>query len=640
MTRSSTKPSSLLPAPLEQLLACASLREELGSLILYDASTELLEQVARRWLGNLAVLGVQARRVQLGPWTTEEDLWGYGDSLPVELRRSGLLDSDEPRLVVIPDLSRLSLAALRACASWMGSEHVSIERVGQVRRFRPHCYWLAGCAMAEVGQVSLHLLDRFALRVRAPSVRGDATAELLRALQPEPPSSSEAPRAGPEAGRLLSAAQVRVRLSKPAREALLERFPASPGTGHRGLITLARTACAVAQLAEATVDTPRPRTVELQASHVHQAARWLQLPSPAQRESPESKSPEPAASPAGPQEAPPQAPPPAGPAAPSPEKPPVMRFEEAPSPPVSVVPVHVSEVEVQPAAALPPLEVERDPRKQREYAPLRLPTVQGGMSAKDRGAVIGVQPATDLQDLAIVSTVLAAAPYQNLRREQSDSEEPELLLTRSDLRTYRRAPAPQHLLALVLDFTSMRTDGWQQALAPYLSQAYVERAMVCVIQVGAREDDGAPAGSELRAREVMSRSLLVPAVGQALEAQPGRATPLADGLERALATLRRTLRVGRGAAHHAWLVVVTDGRGNVPLEASRTGILAPLVGRQGVEDALRIAAQLRGMRQVSSVVIKPPLAHLKSLPAQLAGALGAQLVDFGPPAHVAEDTAA
>lgn len=632
MTRSSTRPSGLLPAPLERLLECASLREDLGSLVLYDVPAPLLEQVAEAWLGNLAVLGGRARRVQLGPWTTEEDLWGLDESLPKEWRRPGLLDSAAPRLVVIPDLARLSLAALRACVSWMGAEHVSVERVGQVRRFRPQCYWLAGCSLAEVGEVSPHLLDRFALRVRAPSMPGNATEVLLRALEPAPrkPSRKKEGLDVLKSSQLRRAAQVQVQMTDEARAAILQRFPPMAGAGHRGLLTLGRMASALAQLTAAAPEVARGRPVELRAAQVQEAARLLQLPAPVEEAAPTPKPPELPSAPSAPLLGGEEAQPPVSGVPPLLEPPPVIEPEGNSLPAVTVVSAQVSPAEAQPSAALPPLEVERTTPIQREHAPLRLPFAQGGVSATGRGAVIGVQPARDMQDLAIVSSLLAAAPYQRLRRRKSRSRRKGLLLTRSDLRAYRRAPVPQHLLALVLDFTSL-TEGWQQALMPYLSEAYVERAQVCVIQVGARGDESGREESELRARRVMGRSLLVPAVARALEAEPGQATPLADGLDLALATLRRALRVGRAAAHHAWLVVVTDGRGNIPLKASQTGHLQPPVGRQGVEDALQVAAQLRGMRQVAAVVLRPPLASLKELPVQLADALGARLVDFGPP---------
>jgi magnesium chelatase subunit D len=632
----------LIPQPLKQLLACAALREELGSLILYDAAPELLECAADVWSERLAaVLGQPVHRVWFGSWTTEEDLWGLGDALPAPLRRPGLIVDEAPRLVVIPELTRLSLAGLRACVALMGAEVAAIEREGQSRRFQPRCYWLASCALAEVGQVSPHLLDRFALRIRAPAVRGSRVAALERALEetgerpPVPGSKEEAP-SSPEAARWARAAHAPIRLTAEAREAAVARLPHIPGTGHRSLLTLTRLACALAQLESVEHDGTLVSPVGVQAVHVEEAARLLQLPgqgeemsrrpenlSPAEQEEKSTRAPkgvkaqeERTADTATSQAT---------------DQPPLAEAEEVSSHAVRVEPAAVSQEEPQPVATLAPLEVERTTPVQREHAPLRLPSFQGGrVSAKERGPVIGTRPTLNLRDLAVVPTMLAAAPYQRLRRKQAGRPRSrKLLLTHSDLRAWLRSPIAQHLLVLVLDFTTEAPNHWQRALLPHLSEAYVERAQVCIIQVGAQG-----AENELRAQRVLARNVLVPTVAQALEARAGRATPLADGLELAMATLRRLLRVGRRATLHAKLVVFTDGRGNIPLEVSRRGQLQGSVGREGVEDALRTAAQLRGMRQVTSVLLRPPGSVLRQLPVLLADALGAEFVDIAPPARM------
>ena len=114
------------------------------------------------------------------------------------------------------------------------------------------------------------------------------------------------------------------------------------------------------------------------------------------------------------------------------------------------------------------------------------------------------------------------------------------------------------------------------ALLPYLRWAYVERATVCLVKVGAR---GAP--TELQAERLVARSLLVPKISQALDEPSGLATPLAHGLDLALQFLRHALHQGRQGVRSAWIVVLTDGRGNVPLKASQTGQLDwPVPGRR------------------------------------------------------------
>ena len=153
-----------------------------------------------------------------------------------------------------------------------------------------------------------------------------------------------------------------------------------------------------------------------------------------------------------------------------------------------------------------------------------------------------------MRDLAIVSK-----PHQ-------------LRILRSDLRSYRRAPAAEQLFVVVLDYTSLEDCDWQAALLPHLSWAYVERAAACLVQVGS-----ANARNQFRADPVAARNLLSPSFGAALEEQHGAATPLAHGLELAGRAIRAGLEHGRGRAQRARLVVLTDGRGNVRLEASHAG---------------------------------------------------------------------
>src|SRR5690606_26744374 len=91
----------------------------------------------------------------------------------------------------------------------------------------------------------------------------------------------------------------------------------------------------------------------------------------------------------------------------------------------------------------------------------------------------------------------------------------------------------------------------------------------------------------------------------------------------ALEMLRRGMQHGRSAAHDARLVLITDGRGNVPLEMSRTGHITGAVGATGVQDAVRIASALGQLKHLESFVISPQLSLYADLPGTLAEALGA-----------------
>ena len=122
-----------------------------------------------------------------------------------------------------------------------------------------------------------------------------------------------------------------------------------------------------------------------------------------------------------------------------------------------------------------------------------------------------------------------SAKFCSVRRQLDSGEEQRLVIWSSDLRQYRRLPMPETLLILVIDYTALRKCAWDDALSPHLEWAYTSRAGVALIRVGA-----AGADHELRAERIMGRSLLAPQIGAALEANPGKATPLAHGLDLAL----------------------------------------------------------------------------------------------------------
>jgi magnesium chelatase subunit D len=242
--------------------------------------------------------------------------------------------------------------------------------------------------------------------------------------------------------------------------------------------------------------------------------------------------------------------------------------------------------------------------------------------------------------------MLEAAKFQRIRREHVSSftRRAPLLLSPGDLRQYRRAVEPEQLLALLLDHTCQDDWSWFDALLPYLRWAYTSRAKICLVQVGRRT-----ARDQLQAEHTMARNVLDPRVRAALEAPAGTATPLAHGLDLLFQTLRHALQHGRTTVRSVWLVVVTDGRGNVPLEDSRAGYdRSPIIssdssplGRIGVDDALRVAEQLRSLKRVKKVVIDPAPTPYPELPTAFAESLGAVLVagrtaeaDFGSGADV------
>ncbi|OJT17359.1 hypothetical protein BO221_45405 [Archangium sp. Cb G35] len=616
-------------ARLVRALACAAITPGLRTILVFDATPERLDAMARL-LGRMleAVTGQAPVRASLPATDDEDALWGHhglahGPEGARLVWRPGPFepapDEHAPRLVVIPDLTRLGLAAVRAGVALAGADVAQLERHGQSRHWRPELCWLAACARKDLGKLSPHLLDRFVLRLDAAGLQPAEPLEAIEhALQGAPGGHELAPEESARylsGDRLARAVRHQPRLDSRALRRVLAYFSTKggPPRGARRELALARLAEALARLDAAE---------EVLPAHVDAAAELVGLLSPearAERERtpvpPPPAAPEPkthsegkatSARPVTPPrtwEAPGEAPEPDATIHPPGEA------RIAPAGPMTATPAPGSR-EPYPEDAAP---VERAPESLRP-----LPRRRTAGIGSRRGTIIGVTQAQNLSDLALSATLLEAMKYQALRRKHHP-ERRGLLLSASDLRAHVRAAPPDSLLVLVVDHTALRDWDWGTAVLPFLKRAYVQRAAVCVVQVGA-----ADAENELCAHRVMSRNALAPQLYRALAAGPGKATPLAHGLELALETLRHALRHGRGTVTRARLVLVTDGRGNVPLEASRFRERPPLVRDEGVKDALQVAERLRELERVESVLIHSRPRFYPELPSSLAEALGAR----------------
>jgi magnesium chelatase subunit D len=622
-------------------LACAALNPGLRSVLVFDAPIATLQVAAQNLTWMLKqVTSCQVVPVQLGVVETEEDLWGGlalrpGDAESTFEWQRGLLAGgreEELRLVIIPDLTRLSLAAARACIALMGSEIAYLERHGHRDRWQPNLCWLAGCSRQDIGLVSPHLLDRFALRLSSQEYEGGDRVAALRQWLSNSDSPEQEELLLPEWVSTLQ--QVRSRnpdMTLEAQKRVLD-YTADSYSVRRELALL-RLAQANAQLAGEVEVTDRQ--VDRAAQMIGLALTKLSL----DVARPEPEKPKPAPDLDLPAQAPVEE---------------AQSGMERQNPAPVQEPVYASDTtETLPSQPLALDQAIANPYPeditpvQREAASLRLPMRRFRNSVSGREAIVGVEPATTPQDLAIVSTLLETAKYQQIRRtallerhgSPNGSFESEgkvsldekqfsygdvsrsLILQPTDLRRYRRAVVPEQLLMLVIDYTCLRECQWQAALLPYLQWAYVERASLCLIQVGA-----AGAAQELQAEKVVAQNVLVPRISHGLEAGGGQATPLAHGLDLALQTLRHALQHGRSAVRQAVLVVVSDGRGNVPLKASQMNQKPEKpVNRKGVEDALQVAQQIAGLKQVEAVVLNPQPKFYADLPVQLAQALGAKI---------------
>lgn len=610
--------------PLVRRLACAALEPGLRRVLLFDAGFETLETAVPLFQSMLQTTTRTAVAVVTLPANAlDDDLWGSltpklspagADSAttsgPAVQWQEGLLTrnrhSADLLLVVIPDLSRLSLAAARTCIMLLDISVAHLQRHGQDAIWQPQLCWLAACDRERIGRVSPHLLDRFALRLSAPARKQTHTPAdihnwLAAPEQPLPELDGTAVNRLPVTiiTTLQKAVAQQPALSTAAVERVLAYLPIS-ANGMRRELALARLSQAQARL---------EMVGEVRAEHVDEAAKLIGLALPL----PEEEPPTPAAPPVEPGN--------------EPEPPHTDWHDELsplddnprPQPPLSDPgpPIDPGAPETLAPSPLPDSPYPEDTAPvERELFALRLPLRRYQSAVTTRGAVIGVQPADSLHDLALLPTVLEAALYQKVRQKEQKGENGRLQIHPTDLRGYRRSPAAEQMLLLLLDYTSLRDCEWQDALLPHLRWAYVNRASVAIIQVG-----HANAVDELRAQRVTGNSILTPRIGEALEARPGRATPLAHGLEMAYQMLQQAQEHGRALIQHTRFVVVTDGRGNVPLAASHSGQVQMPVNREGIEDALGIAREIQKLKRVDKFVLDPQPQQHAELPGALANFL-------------------
>lgn len=613
---------------------------------MFDAGITTLQFAAQNLTWMLKqVTGCQVVPVQLGVVETEGDIWGglalqQGDAKGSFEWQQGLLAGgrgQELRLVIISDLTRLSLPAARACVALMGSEVAYLERHGHLDSWQPNLCWLAGCSRSDIGLVSPHLLDRFALRLAGQALATSDRAEAIQNwLEESDKQNKEKDVPPPEWVGTLQEGMFRPEITLEAQKRVLDYISPTDGYSVRRELALLRLAQANAQLSKVN---------QVTVQQVDQAVKMIGLT---------LIKPHLDVDPRGPEQPiqPELTPDPDSSIRKTGAEDQVLMKERAPAPVQE--PVYASDTTetlpsqpIQMDSAIANPYPEDTTPIQREAASLRLPMRRFKNAVSGRGAIVGVELATTPQDLAIVSTLLEAAKYQQIRQTallerhgsasglvESRSEvnlngerfsckavSRSLILQPTDLRRYRRAVVPEQMLMLVMDYTCLRECQWQAALLPYLQWAYAERASLCLIQVGA-----ASAAQELQAEKIIAQNVLVPRISNGLEVGGGQATPLAHGLDLALQTLRHALQHGRSAVRQAVLVVVSDGRGNVPLKASQMNQKPEKpVNRQGIEDALQVAQQIADLKQVEAVVLNPQPKYYADLPVKLAQALGAKI---------------
>lgn len=611
--------------PLLRGLASAALCSELRSILIFDASPTELRYASRvlRLMLEVTEHSPSIREDTVAINASDDALWGLPslrlDSGDESFLSPGLVfggrDHETLQILTIPDLPGMSLATARTAVMAVGAQVIHLERQGQQEQWQPRICWLAACATQDVGKVSPHLLDRFSLRLQSPgNLPPDETEETSR-LQYYLHHGSDRldflPERLPEP--IVEELECGLRcdpvFANQALDQLRKYLPLASSQSIRRDLALGRLAYALARLDGQ--NTVRDEDVDSAASAIH-----LRLAV----DRPGSASP-PLKDETGPKDLEPL---------PKPET-------QVPGPGIreSATQIQANDTgetdrvfEPDEHARLAASAFSIGPYPEdnalvdREAMSLHLPLRSPQRASRTNGAIIGTETAQNLRDIAITHTLFEAAKFRAIRTEAPEKMGDNRLIVRSsDLKSYRRAPVPEKMLVLVIDFTALRDCRWQDALVPHLQWAYMERASVALIRIGAVD-----AAQELRADRLLARNMLLPQLAAALETAPGRATPLAHGLDLALQTLRRALQHGRDNILLARLIVLTDGRGNVPLEASRAGRISSPVGREGIEDALALAAEMRALDRIHKVVLNPQPPQHAELPMELAEVLGAQII--------------
>ena len=597
------------------VLGCLASDPGLGGALLFDLDPVLLAPLAYSIAGRMP--SAKPRPIaNLSALRSVDELWSrtslddgrftVNPGLVVEEGRIA------PPILLIPDLARLRPMAARVAVSLIGATAAIAEVADRSIQWRPRGRWLAAVERGEAKRLSPHLLDRFSLRVDASRLHAALMPDSWLAVRT---SASDLATALGEALAQATPAEI------PARLIDLDLPPISDEAAARVVALVppgvARRELAVARVARVLAAWEGTRPVE--ARHVDRSAELLG------HRRPERPGPPPTAA------TPPRAAPPPsarlpghddGPAAEGGRDQgalPVQASDAGPARPVGgslssepdATPLLYPEDSV---TSGPELEVFRTSRLRPRPGTRRF-----------KGHAVGSLPAGGSTDLAVLATVLEAAKFQRIRRKNQRRRRQRFFIVPSDLRRPRYLTDPGDALVMVLDHTCWR--GWNRAaaLAPYLRRSAERDASVSVIEFGFKG-----ARSEFTAERYRVSSLHDPKVLTSLIRSPGRASPLAHALDLALSDLRRRIRRAV-SPQHCLLVVATDGRGNVPLDASLLG-QAPRgsVGRTGIADAERVAERIGALRGVEIVVITPDLGPYRELPFDLADGLGGAQVLLAP----------
>jgi magnesium chelatase subunit D len=625
-----------------RLLAAAALHSKLRSVLVFDAGPDRIQRVAEalEYLLTAALHPLPVDRITVAPFHGEDDLWGTsnpieegiaGESQKRPSLRQGLLYTPDEnpfwRIVVLPDLASLSMAAARACVQLMATDIAHLERHGQQSSWQPRIFWLAACESQKIETVSRHLIQRFSIRFQIPKKLPQEGMSLLRQFLEDPErqhlSAEVLAIVRSLAEKVTANRERRPTIPLPILEEIEALLVTKGGSGLRRHLNLSRLSLALAGLDGAD---------HVRSDHIQEAARLLGLPETEDSTGTKAPatSPPPVAArqnPAGRKQAV---------LTPSPErKQPAGGTGEILIDPLSDTSKN-DDSSLESTASSEGLDMFPEERSSSQWIQrgLQIPLSWSDDSARaqGRGSIVGIRRTTRAEDLAILATVIAASPFQRKRRGRSPHSQTHFILRKEDLRSWVRRPPQPRLIVIVADLTAWTSAHLSSALAPYIQKAYEDRAQACAITVGADS-----ALNELRADHLTVRNVLVPEFRIALSRAPGRATPLADGLHLAYTNIQKLRHRGRLPRPRVTLVIASDGRGNVPLRASHGEPMRFPVSREGIADAQQAASELAALEGVEIILLDPSPTHLQELVNSIAASLGIRSTPSPPVAFTPED---
>lgn len=214
--------------------------------------------------------------------------------------------------------------------------------------------------------------------------------------------------------------------------------------------------------------------------------------------------------------------------------------------------------------------------------------------------------------IAVGATLRAAAPHQSARREEGENS---MVVRAEDIRVKRYSERAGTLFIFCVDASgSMAMNRMREAkgaVTRLLQDAYVNRDTVALIAFRGAEAELLlpPTNSVERAKRSLD---ILPT---------GGGTPLASALLKAYALVAAARRRG---VEQALVVLLTDGRANLPLAESAAGMIMEVRRRHVRQELERLAAAYRREGIRSLVVDTRRTFGAQSEAVRLAGMLGAQ----------------